>query len=109
VKTIPDPTSFYQEFERSQLQAKLDRDFEFNEAMKMAAGAQSQLEHDVGVVEASNATIRETNMRLAEALRRVSGQDFGTDREAWLKWWMAHRGYRYIPPEERPKATIDVQ
>ena len=75
----------------------------------MAGGAQSQLEHDVAVVEAANGAIRETNARLAEALRRVSGADFGTDSEAWLKWWMSRRGYQYIPPEKRPAPTVDVQ
>ena len=83
--------------------------FAFTEAAKMAGGAQAQLEHDIAVVEASNATVRETNARLVEALRRVSGKDFGTDREAWLKWWMSRRGYAYIPPDERPKTTLDMQ
>jgi hypothetical protein len=109
VKTTPDPTVPYQRFEQSELQAKVIVDFELAEALKMAGGAQSQLERDVAVVEAANATVRETNARLAEALRRVSGEDFGTDREAWLKWWMGRRGYNYIPPEKRPRPTVDVQ
>ena len=104
-----DPTQAYQAFERNQIQAEIDRDFNLGETAKMAAGAQAQLEHDVNVVEQANATIRERNARLAEALRRVSGKDLGEDREAWLKWWMARRGYTYIPPKDRPKATVDVQ
>jgi hypothetical protein len=109
VKTTPDPSRAYQQFERSELQGQSNGDFELGEALKMAAGAQSQLEHDVAVVEAANGAVRETNARLAEALRRVSGQDFGTDREAWLKWWMSRRGYSYIPPEKQPTTTVDVQ
>jgi hypothetical protein len=108
-KSIPDPSGSYQQFEKNQLQAKVDADFEFTEAAKVASGAQAQLEHDVGVVESANSRIRETNSRLLEALRRVSGQDLGADREAWLKWWMARRGYVYAPPGERPRPTVDVQ
>ncbi len=104
-----DPTKAYQAFEKNQIQAQIDRDFTIEETAKMAAGAQAQLQHDVNVVEEANATIRERNARLAEALRRVSGKDLGEDREAWLKWWMTRRGYTYIPPPDRPKATVNVQ
>jgi len=75
----------------------------------MAEGAQAQLQHDVDAIEAGNATTRELNARLAEALRRVSGKDLGDDKEAWLKWYMERRGYKYIPPTDRPKPTVDVQ
>src|SRR5262249_31354586 len=109
VKTTPDPSAAYQAFEQSELQGQANGDFELSEALKMAAGAQAQLERDVAFVEAANATVRETNARLVEALRRVSGQDLGTDREAWLKWWMGRRGYNYAPPEKRPAPTVDVQ
>ena len=105
----PGPTKSYQVYERSVLQAQVDRDFEFEEAAKMAAGAQAQLHHDVNMVEAGNAMIRERNARVSEALRRVAGEDLGEDRETWLKWWMKRRGYSYIPPEKRPKSTVNVQ
>jgi hypothetical protein len=108
-KKTPDPTPAYQTAERLQLQARINRDFEFEEATKMAAGAQMQLEHDVNAVEAANATIRETNARVSEALQRVAGKDLGEDREAWLKWYMERRGYAYVPPADRPKGTVDVQ
>jgi len=104
-----DPTSSYQQFEQNQIQAKLNLDFELEQTAKMAAGAQAQLQQDVNVVEEANATIRERNTRLVEALRGVSGKDLGEDREAWLKWWMDRRGYTYIPPKDRAKATVDVQ
>ena len=106
---LPEPTLKYQHFERAQLQAQANRDFQLGEAAKMAAGAQARLEQDVGAIEASNANIRETNARLTEALRRVAGKDLGEGRESWLKWLMERRGYAYIPPEERPKAIVDVQ
>ncbi len=104
-----DPSQAYQQFERNLLQAQIDAEFQFQEASKVAAGAQAQLANDVNVIEAANATIRERNARLAEALRRVSGQDFGEDREAWLKWWMEKRGYKYIAPKDRDKAILDMQ
>ncbi len=96
----PGPTKSYQQYEKSVLQAQIDRDFALDETAKMAEGAQAQLQHDVNVVEEANATIRERNARLSEALRRVAGQDLGEDREAWLKWWMKRKGYSYIPPEK---------
>jgi hypothetical protein len=107
-KKTPDPTGPYQAFEKMQLQAQLDRDFEFAEAAKMALGAQARLQNDVAAVEGANAVTRERNARLIDALRRVSGKDFGTDREAWLKWWMERKGYNYVPPRESAKATVDV-
>jgi hypothetical protein len=105
----PSPSTKYQTFERAQIQAGLDRDFEIAETAKMAQGAQAQLQEDVNTIEAGNAVTRELNARLAEALRRVSGKDFGDNKEAWLKWYMERRGYKYIPPQERPRPTVDVQ
>ncbi len=108
-KKTPDPSPKYQSFEKSQLQAQIDRDFELSETAKMAEAAQAQLEQDVNTIEVGNAMIRERNARLAEALRRVSGKDLGDDREAWLKWYMERRGYKYIAPADRPKPTLDMQ
>ena len=105
----PGPTQSYQVYERPVLQAQIDRDFTLDETAKMAEGAQAQLQQDVGVVEQTNATIRERNARISEALGRVAGVDLGEDREAWLKWWMKRKGYSYIPPENRPKKTVNVQ
>ncbi len=104
-----DPSQAYQQFERNLLQAQIDAEFELQEASKVAAGAQAQLANDVNVIESVNATIRERNARLAEALRQVSGKDLGEDREAWLKWWMEKRGYTYIAPKDRDKVTFDMQ
>jgi hypothetical protein len=108
-KKVPDPSAKYQTFEKGQIEAKFDRDFEIDETAKMAAGAQAQLQADVNAIEAGNATVRELNARLSEALRRVSGKDFGDDKEAWLKWYIERRGYKYIPVEEREKKTVEVQ
>ena len=104
-----DPTPDYQQYERIRLQAQINAEFQLEEAAKVAAGAQAQLANDVNVIEATNGTIRERNARVAEALRRVSGKDLGEDREAWLKWWLESRGYKYIPPKDRDKATLDMQ
>jgi hypothetical protein len=104
-----DPTASYQQYERTLLQAQIDAEFQLQEASKVATGAQAQLANDVNVIEAVNGTIRERNARVSEALRRVSGKDLGEDREAWLKWWMEARGYQYIPPKDREKATVNMQ
>ena len=63
-----DPSQPYQQFERNLLQAQINEEFELQEASKVAAGAQAQLANDVNVIESVNATIRERNARLAEAL-----------------------------------------
>ena len=105
----PGPTQSYQQYERTVLQAQIDRDFVLDETAKMAQGAQAQLQQDVNLVEQANATTRERNARISEALGRVAGVDMGEDREAWLKWWMKRMGYSYIPPEQRTKKTVNVQ
>lgn len=104
-----DPTPQYQQYERNLLQGQINAEYQLQEASKVATGAQVQLQNDVNVIEAVNGTIRERNARLGEALRRVSGKDLGEDREAWLKWWMEKRGYKYIAPVDRDKATLDMQ
>ena len=105
----PGPTQAYQQFEKSVLQAQIDRDFAFDEAAKMAAGASALLEHDVNTIEQANGLIRERNARISEALRQVAGQDLGEDREAWMKWWMNRMGYTYSPPKDPGKPTVEVQ
>ena len=109
-KKAPDPTPAYQSFEKGQLQARINTEFLVDETAKMAAGAQMRLQADVDAIEAANATTRERNARLVEALRRVSGgRDFGQDREGWLRWWVERRGYTYTPPRDQPRPTLDVQ
>jgi hypothetical protein len=105
----PGPTQSYQQYEKSVLQAEVDRDFAFQEAAKMAAGAQAQLENDMNMIEQSNGVIRERNARISEALRQISGLDLGEDRDAWMKWWMSRMGYSYRPPKDQPKSTVNVQ
>jgi hypothetical protein len=109
VNVGPGPTDAYQQYELSLIQGQFDLEYEFAEATKMAAGAQARLQQDVNVVEQANATIRERNARLVDALRRVAGTDLGDDREAWLKWYMSPPGYTYTPPKDRPKQTLDVE
>ena len=106
---IPRPDPGLSAVRENLLQAQIDAEFQLQEASKVAAGAQASLQNDVNMIEAANGTIRERNARAAEALRRVSGKDLGEDREAWLKWWMEKRGYKYIPPKDRDKATVDMQ
>ncbi|MHC5544336.1 Hint domain-containing protein, partial [Singulisphaera rosea] len=108
-KQGPDPSPLYQVAEMRQLQTQENLNFELEEAEKMAAGAQAQLEHDIATIENTNTTIRERNDRLVTALRRISGKKFGPDREDWLKWWTERRGYEYVPPQKEPKKVVDVQ
>jgi hypothetical protein len=105
-----DPAPAYQKAEQRELQTESNLAFALGETMKMANGAQMRLESDIAAIEVANATIRETNGRLTAALRRVAGEPkLGESREEWLKWWMEHRGYAYVPPKERAKRTVDVQ
>jgi len=43
--------------------------------------------------------IENTSMRekVADALKRITGQDFGQNVEDWEKWWREHRGIARVP------------
>ena len=73
----PGPTQSYQQYERTVLQAQIDRDFVLDETAKMAEGAQAQLQQDVNVVEASQRHNPGAERRISEALRRVAGVRYG--------------------------------
>ena len=80
------------------------------EYQKAALSSQLQLQADVAVVEANNATIRDRNGQLVGVLQDVTGEDLGDDREAWQRWWVDRLGYTYTPepPPETPTVVEEI-
>ena len=46
------------------------------------------------------------NKPVASILQRVTGQDFGGDKESWKAWWTDQQGYAYVRPTPSQKRTI---
>jgi hypothetical protein len=101
----PDPILAYQLFEAQIIQQMILLDWVLSETQKMTLGAQVQQANDVKTLEAYNASVRQTNTRAGEALASVTGRSLGDDREAWVRWWHAERGYVYNPPNPPRKQT----
>jgi len=67
--------------------------------------AQQGLAQDIQTVESWNAGIREVNDRALPIVKTVTGQDLGTDRDAWMTWWNDQLGYAYQSPTTVEKPT----
>ncbi|WZO99152.1 polymorphic toxin-type HINT domain-containing protein [Isosphaeraceae bacterium EP7] len=78
------------------------------EYQRSAFVAQQQLAGDVQAIEASNEQIRFSNDRVLGALKTLTGQDLGADREAWARWWAREQGYAFaLAPGSQSTATIE--
>jgi hypothetical protein len=75
------------------------------EAQRAAVSAEELLENDLLAVRAYNDSVAEGNGRALETLEAVTGQNYGTDRDTWKKWWSDQNGYVY-EPYNRPKPTV---
>jgi hypothetical protein len=71
--------------------------------------AQAKLENDVQSIEQYNAPIQQLNERLLTILKRTTGQDFGTDRDAWRKWFVDLLGYADAPQQASPDKPLVVE
>ena len=78
---------------------------EWNRLQQQMQQARQSLAEDIQTVESWNAGIREVNDRVLPIVKTVTGQDFGTDRDAWLGWWNDQLGYAYQSPKNEPKPT----
>jgi hypothetical protein len=67
--------------------------------------AHQSLAEDIQTVESWNEGIREVNDRVLPLVKNVTGQDLGTDHDAWLKWWNDQLGYAYQSPSTEQKPT----
>lgn len=67
--------------------------------------AQQDLAQDIQTVESWNTGIREVNDRVLPIVKTVTGQDFGPDRDAWMKWWNDQLGYAYQSSATEYKPT----
>ena len=78
---------------------------ELNRLRQQVQGARQSLAQDVQTVESWNASIREVNDRVLPIVKTVTGQDLGTDRDSWLRWWNDQLGYAYQSPSDEDKPT----
>ena len=53
----------------------------------------------------TNNAVRIMNEPITSTLQNITGQDFGSDREAWREWWTDQQGYKYVRPEPVRKPT----
>ncbi len=67
--------------------------------------ARQTLQQDVQSVEMTNAAIRQLNDRVLPLAVASTGQDFGNDGPAWMKWWTNELGYAYESPESTARPT----
>jgi hypothetical protein len=67
---------------------------------------QQSLANDVQTLEAANAEIRELDDRVLPILKVLTGQDFGTEPDAWRKWWTDQLGYVYQSSQPSTKPTF---
>ena len=77
------------------------------DAMGAAARNTTQrtLQRDIAVVEAFNARLKATNLKVATTLAEITGESLGDDPVAWLKWWNEKLGLHYEQVEDRYKTT----
>jgi hypothetical protein len=62
-----------------------------------------RVQADIQRIDAINARATFQKERALLALRGLTGQDFGEDREGWRKWWADEQGITYRSPQEKPK------
>jgi hypothetical protein len=76
------------------------------EARISQEAADRQLGSDLASVKALNREITARNARVRTTLATATGADFGTDREAWSRWFAGVQGLSYSPPKQAPKVTL---
>jgi hypothetical protein len=57
----------------------------------------------VAALEQTSAVVNELTARSTAVLRDVTGQDAGTDPDAWMAWWADQQGYIYEGPAGVPR------
>ncbi len=80
---------------------------EIAEYQKSALAAQQHLAGDVAALDRNNADARQSNDRVTQVLRAISGRDHRADRELWKAWYIDLRGYAYTPAPEAQRPAID--
>jgi hypothetical protein len=78
----------------------------FAEFQTSALSSQQKLQSDLATVELANKSIELASDAALLALKKVTEEDVGEDREDWAKWASEKRGYVYKPPPSRPKPTF---
>ena len=78
------------------------------QAQMEALSAEAQLESEVATIESFNAIVNPRDLRFAQVLSDATGQNLGTDREAWKTWWVDQLGYAYKPKDKKDVPTVVV-
>jgi hypothetical protein len=63
------------------------------------------LQRDIQAIEQFNARVERANEIVGGTLSQITGESFGGDTDAWLKWWNDKLGLRYEKTEPRYKPT----
>jgi hypothetical protein len=72
-------------------------------AQAQAVASQQRLEQDVAALKRYNDDVNQLNERATAALRTALGEDLGTARDAWIRWWESLvRTSSAAPPPPRP-------
>ena len=74
---------------------------------QLAARTQAQ---NVQAIQAANVVIQQVNERILPVLAKVTGQNYGEDHEAWVRWNTDQAGYAYLSStSEKPTFSGTVE
>ena len=76
------------------------------EAQLSQQAADQQLRSDLDAVASLNREITARNNRVQSILETATKAAFGTDREAWNRWFAQIQGVKYSPPKQVQKVSL---
>jgi hypothetical protein len=76
------------------------------EIIRRDAAVQQSLANDVQTLEAVNSEIDQIDDRVLPILKTLTGQELGTEPDAWRKWWTDQLGYVYQSNQPATKPTF---
>ena len=100
-------------FNRSRLTREIDLQVPIGQMMvdanRAAQSSQQQLDADVARLEATNTSARRSNEPTLQALKAITGKDFGDDPVAWSRWWTENQGYAFAITQADTRPTVVEQ
>ena len=79
------------------------------DAQRSAQQSRQQLAADVAQLEETNTAIRGTNEPALQALKAITGKEFGDDPMPWRRWWVENQGYAFAVTQVGDRPTIVEQ